>query len=215
MEGGSATRVSGRVPTTRARVFQSVTERDMNTKSSLPRQEFFAIDQPGDIPRGSGIHPAGSAAAEKPGPARGKRGSPRWPWTIPMPKPPRTLRTCPETACETLACHPDLICLPETFPYHRVEERKSTAEQAESLDGPIVNGSPISPARICWVICPLLTKEEGRIYNSAVVINRTGEIWGLITDPSHGGRSTAGNTWVRGSAGVPDGFRRDRHPDLL
>ncbi len=153
----------------------------MNTKSNLPRRNFLKSASLGVSLGALASTPAGSAAAEKSA-ARPRREA--WIATLAMDN--YEAKTTGELVGhvlermkETLACHPDLICLPETFPYHRVAEEKSTAEQAESLDGPIVKRfADFARENHCWVICPLLTKEGGRIYNSAVVINRMGEVVG-------------------------------------
>jgi len=80
---------------------------------------------------------------------------------------------------ETVVCHPDIVCLPETFPYQRVSEKPPLAEQAEVVPGPIVGKfASFAEQHNCYVICPIHTKNDGRIYNSAVVLDRKGEVAG-------------------------------------
>jgi beta-ureidopropionase len=88
-----------------------------------------------------------------------------------------------------VACRPDILCLPETFSTSWVEEVRKATEWAEEVPGPLVSRIA-SFARInnCWVICPTLTRKEGRHYNSAVVLDRSGEVHGVF----HKVRPTAG-----------------------
>ncbi len=73
---------------------------------------------------------------------------------------------------------PDIVCLPETFGYVNVPHER--AEQvAEPIPGPTTEMA-IDRARKHGtnVICPVLQKLDGRVYNSAVVIDRDGQILG-------------------------------------
>ncbi|MFC1582282.1 carbon-nitrogen hydrolase family protein [Planctomycetota bacterium] len=73
---------------------------------------------------------------------------------------------------------PDIICLPEAFATVAVDA--GLEEKAEAVPGPTVEAFA---GKACEyntnIICPLLTAREGRFYNSAVVIDRTGEIVGI------------------------------------
>ncbi len=75
---------------------------------------------------------------------------------------------------------PDIVCLPETFQTMWVDERKSLAEVAEDPAGPLA-GRMAEYARrnSCSVICPIETKEGGRYYNSAILIDRKGHVAGV------------------------------------
>ncbi|MFC1558117.1 carbon-nitrogen hydrolase family protein [candidate division KSB1 bacterium] len=67
---------------------------------------------------------------------------------------------------------PDIICLPEVFTY-------TTAKTAEEVPGPLTNSFSKAAKEIgSYIICPLHTKKNGKVYNSAVVIGRKGEIVG-------------------------------------
>ncbi|HET6383298.1 MAG TPA: carbon-nitrogen hydrolase family protein [Armatimonadota bacterium] len=73
---------------------------------------------------------------------------------------------------------PDLVCLPEAF--HDVGVTKPVSETAESLSGPTIEVISREARRArCFVICPIHTREEGRIFNSAVLIGRDGEVAGV------------------------------------
>jgi len=77
------------------------------------------------------------------------------------------------------ACGPDVICLPEVFPYLRVTEKPPLAERAEKVPGPITERfADFAKRHNCYVICPFHTKNEDCLYNSAVVIDREGNVAG-------------------------------------
>src|SRR5215469_16117903 len=73
---------------------------------------------------------------------------------------------------------PDLVCLPEGFA--DVGVRKPLQETAESLTGATVEACAhrAREAR-CYIVCPLHTCEGDHIYNSAVLLDRSGEIAGI------------------------------------
>ncbi len=74
---------------------------------------------------------------------------------------------------------PDLVCLPETFTAPSVP-CTSIEQVAESLPGPTTEAvGRLARQSGCYVICPVVTRREGRCWNSAVVIDRAGEILGV------------------------------------
>ncbi|RJP23577.1 MAG: carbon-nitrogen hydrolase family protein [Candidatus Omnitrophota bacterium] len=82
---------------------------------------------------------------------------------------------------QTLPCHPDIICLPEAFPYKGVPDAPPDSEIAETIPGPIVERFAIfAKNHHCNVICPMSAKENGLVYNSAVVIDRKGKVLGAF-----------------------------------
>ena len=67
------------------------------------------------------------------------------------------------------AYRPDIVCLPETF----------SRGEAEAVPGPTTKRlSEWGRKHNCWVICPLTTRVDDKIYNSAILLNRTGNIVG-------------------------------------
>jgi len=77
---------------------------------------------------------------------------------------------------------PDLICLPEMFQTSWVREQKPTEEYAEdeTVPGPVTSVIAAEARKIqCYIICPLVTKNQGKYYNSAILLNREGEIEGV------------------------------------
>lgn len=78
----------------------------------------------------------------------------------------------------TLKGKPDLICLPETFIYNQVPKRPPSIDQAAKADEHLKPFQEFANENQCYVVCPLLTQEDGRVYNSAVFIDRNGERMG-------------------------------------
>ncbi|MGD9329534.1 MAG: carbon-nitrogen hydrolase family protein, partial [Cyclobacteriaceae bacterium] len=76
---------------------------------------------------------------------------------------------------------PDIMCLTETFDTSYVDEQKSYAEIAEDENnpGPVTSRvADFANKYNCYVICPIITKKDGRFYNSALLIDRQGDIAG-------------------------------------
>jgi len=74
---------------------------------------------------------------------------------------------------------PDVVCLPEVFPFLKISRRPPLAEVAEVPPGPIsTRFAAWAKAARCYLICPIYTRQEGRFYNSAVVIDRQGKCLG-------------------------------------
>jgi len=67
---------------------------------------------------------------------------------------------------------PDIICLPEIF-------TGASAKEAESVPGPTTDRlAGIAKELECYIICPLHTKKGDKVFNSAVLIDRKGELVG-------------------------------------
>jgi len=77
-----------------------------------------------------------------------------------------------------LARRPDIVCLTEAFPDSGVSA--PLADTAEPVPGPTTDlfAAKTRAAR-CYVICPLHEKAGDRVYNSAVVLDRSGQIAGV------------------------------------
>jgi beta-ureidopropionase len=74
---------------------------------------------------------------------------------------------------------PDLVCLPETFTTVSLPEGP-VADLAEPVPGPTTDAvARRAREHGCYVICPIKTAREGAYWNSAVVIDRTGDILGI------------------------------------
>ena len=77
-----------------------------------------------------------------------------------------------------LAVNPDLVVLPETFT--TVGAGKDSSNHAESIPGPTTDAcSALAKANAAYIVCPILTKRDGAVWNSAVILGRNGEIVGV------------------------------------
>lgn len=70
---------------------------------------------------------------------------------------------------------PDIICLPEVFATSLIEGRKELAEKVKISGMVLEKFSAFAKQNNCYVVCPVYTAENGKVYNSAVVLNRLGE----------------------------------------
>lgn len=81
-----------------------------------------------------------------------------------------------EAAC---AVRPDILCLPEVFASIGVE-CEGAEEVAQPVPGPITDvAAEVARRHSTYVICPLLEQRDGRVYNSAVLIDRRGQVAGI------------------------------------
>ena len=73
------------------------------------------------------------------------------------------------------AVRPDIVCLPETFAYVGLTLRAE--DKAEPVPGPITDMAARMARRYeTYLICPLLQKREGKVYNVAVLLDRRGRV---------------------------------------
>ncbi len=71
-----------------------------------------------------------------------------------------------------MSYHPDIICLPEVF--------ANDLSSPEEVPGPITNRfTSYAKENNCYIICTLIRKEGQKNFNTAVLINRQGEIIGM------------------------------------
>jgi beta-ureidopropionase len=78
---------------------------------------------------------------------------------------------------------PDIICLPETVNMSWVQEQKTLIEIAEDeiTPGPVTTMlAEIARKQNCYITCPIVTKKEGRFYNSSILLNRLGKPEGVF-----------------------------------
>jgi len=74
---------------------------------------------------------------------------------------------------------PDLVCLPEAFTTVSVAA-KPLIELAETVPGSTTDAvAERAKERECYVICPIITKRDSKLWNSAIVIDRSGDILGI------------------------------------
>jgi len=74
---------------------------------------------------------------------------------------------------------PDIICLPETFTHYGNPSGLSFGESAESSPFPsLIRFQEYAKKNHCYLICPIIIRENSRAYNAAVLVDRQGEILG-------------------------------------
>ncbi|MFH1716708.1 MAG: carbon-nitrogen hydrolase family protein [Planctomycetota bacterium] len=78
---------------------------------------------------------------------------------------------------QVVSCQPDIICLPEVFPFANLSSgRPPLSEVAEVPIGEISKPfAEFAREHGCYVVCPIYTKSDGRYYNSAVFIDTEGK----------------------------------------
>ncbi|TWU32050.1 carbon-nitrogen hydrolase family protein [Novipirellula artificiosorum] len=81
---------------------------------------------------------------------------------------------------EVASFEPDIVCLPETFATANLTGAKPPLEErAEEPIGDLSRPfAEFASEHNCYVVCPIITKQDGRFYNSAVFIDRQGELLG-------------------------------------
>ena len=78
---------------------------------------------------------------------------------------------------EFVPFRPDIICLCELFLRGHITDYSE--EKAEVVPGPIISRfGEFAKKYKCYIICPLYTKKEGHVFNSAVLIGRDGNVVG-------------------------------------
>jgi len=88
--------------------------------------------------------------------------------------PERMAQSILSTMGKSLPYRPDVICLPEVFLTTYVTGRLSLSER-EAISGKLSNDfAAFARTNSCYVICPIYTRENDKIYNSAVVFDRQG-----------------------------------------
>lgn len=81
---------------------------------------------------------------------------------------------------EVVPFEPDIICLPEAFPFVNLSSgRPPVADTSEEPIGRFSKPfADFAAKHKCHVVCPIYTVENGRCYNAAVFIDRNGQYVG-------------------------------------
>jgi predicted amidohydrolase len=80
-----------------------------------------------------------------------------------------------ERACVS---RPDIVCLPETVTSHDIPY-SDVNDVAESVPGPFTEmASALARRYGTYIICPVLERRAGQIYNAAILLDRQGQIAG-------------------------------------
>jgi len=92
--------------------------------------------------------------------------------------PERMVRSILAVLEKNIFLHPDIICLPEVFMHNYLTpgmDFKKIASQAAEL---LKEFMSFAQKNNCYLICPVITQENGKVYNAAVVIDRQGNRMG-------------------------------------
>ena len=77
-----------------------------------------------------------------------------------------------------LSQKPDIVCLPEAFT--KLDIKRPLDEIAEEASGPTTRiVSEKAREAGCYIICPIMTRRDGKFWNSAIIIDRSGEVLGI------------------------------------
>ena len=88
----------------------------------------------------------------------------------------KNLRRAFNLVKEAVLDKPDVICLPEVFPTFGLS-LKEAVEVAEPIPNTITETmGKIAKEHKTYIICPMFIEEGGKIYNSAILIDRKGDI---------------------------------------
>ncbi len=101
---------------------------------------------------------------------------------------------------------PDIICLPETFQISWVNEMKTLEEIAEdeNVPGPVTSIiADMARKQNCYIVCPVVTKKDGHYYNSAILLNRKGQIDGVYHKMHPTDTETLPDVYYKGGGTTP------------
>ena len=158
----------------------------MNPKSGVSRRSFLRSAPVGVSAGIVGMASAGSASAST-GHLSAERRLPREVWIASISQNGMRASSHEEMIQQMLArmeevtqYQPDIICLPEVFPFANLAGgRPEVSDVAEEPIGPVsASFAEFARKHKCYVVCPTYTKHAGRCYNSAVFIDRQGELLG-------------------------------------
>ena len=84
------------------------------------------------------------------------------------------LQTILSIVKRSIAYRPDVVCLPEYYMITRIKQRISFEERVDISEALLKDLSVFARTNGCYMICPAFTRENGKTYNAAVVIDRQG-----------------------------------------
>jgi predicted amidohydrolase len=73
---------------------------------------------------------------------------------------------------------PDIVCLPEIFSFSGVKQKMNVKEKAEYSTNVIEKFSKWAKNNNAYVICAVITGQNGKFYNAAVLLDRNGKYVG-------------------------------------
>ena len=155
----------------------------MENSKSISRRNFF-----GTAAITAGVTALGTEAVRGQVPAESERPQGRLPrevWIATVSQqglsantPQQMAQTVLAIMEKSVACRPDVICLPEVFMTNRVTQKLSVSERVDVSHELLKDFMAFAKTNQCYLICPMLMRENGRIYNVAVVLDRQGNRMG-------------------------------------
>lgn len=76
---------------------------------------------------------------------------------------------------KSVVYQPDIICLPEVFPFSNVTKKLKLPDKVAFSKNVIEQFLAFAKENSCYVICPVYTRENGHVFNSSVFIDRQGK----------------------------------------
>jgi len=80
---------------------------------------------------------------------------------------------------EALSFKPDFILLPEVFPFQNIQKNYSLKEMLAISNKVVDQFAAFARQHQCYVVCPVYTTAEDKIYNSSVFLDRQGKYIGV------------------------------------
>lgn len=154
----------------------------MNRRGETTRRNFVKGAGLGLLAPSAGLSQIAAAQAVRPRPKSERLPREVWVGSVSLERlkvdTPRQMLSRVLSRIEPIAdFEPDIVCLPEVFPFMNVSKRPAMPEclkiSAETVVGPV---GAYARANKCYVVCPVYTEERGRYYNSAVIIDRAGKV---------------------------------------
>ncbi|MFA5534353.1 MAG: carbon-nitrogen hydrolase family protein [Mariniphaga sp.] len=123
-----------------------------------------------------------AAAASAPDPGNNRKKLPREVWITSVSQEGLTA-TSPEAMINQLykllesktIYQPDIVCLPETFTTANISTTVTSEQKKQASAYALEKFSQFAKQHGCYVICPVITQENGKSYNSGVLFDRSGK----------------------------------------
>ena len=89
------------------------------------------------------------------------------------------VRTVLNVCKRSIVFRPDVLCLPEVFMTTWTDLKTTLEERADIHERLLKEFVSFARDNQVYIICPMLTRENGKIYNSAVILDRQGARLGV------------------------------------
>jgi len=113
------------------------------------------------------------------------------------------------------AFEPDIICLPEMVNISWVDEAEKSKTLSDVAEDEISHGpttsmlADIARKQHCYITCPIVTKKDGRFYNSTILLNRQGKSEGVFHKIHPTSTEIIPNSFFKGGGITPGPVKQD------